>query len=271
MIVADDASQLGELSGGSHVCWVVGDSAEYTKRAANVLSQGRAAGQKTVVFGPEGSDVRAQLGPSAVMVADPHVAFLDSGPLEPATMFAMFREQSALAVAEGYAGLCVVADMDWLLPGKPTSDAVVGFELLLDRVVAELNATVVCAYRRASFDTDAITGALAVHPINVGHDEDPPFRFVAGLAGSWQLSGEIDLAVASEFAAAFAAVAATPGGCVVNAGGLTFIDVAGMRAIAMASRTPGVSVRLNGATATLRRAWELAHFDGIAPAVELVA
>jgi hypothetical protein len=34
--------------------------------------------------------------------------------------------------------------------------------LQLDRLVSELNATVVCGCRRSSFDTTAIAGALAV-------------------------------------------------------------------------------------------------------------
>jgi anti-anti-sigma regulatory factor len=269
MIVTTDGSQLGGLRGGSHVCWVVDDPGEYTARAAGLLSEGRAIGQKPVVFGPEGSAARAALEPVALMAADPRVAFLNGGALEPEAMFAMFREQSALARAEGYDGLCLVADMDWLLPGRPTSEAVVGFEVLLDRVIAELDATVVCAYRRASFDTDAIAGALAVHPLGVGHDE-PQFRFVAGDAGVWRLSGEVDLAVASSFGAALAAAAA-PGECVVDVSGLEFIDVAGMRAIAVAGNAPDVIIRLSGAPERLRRSWELARFDVLAPAVELVA
>lgn len=168
MIVACDDTRLGELPAGSHVCWVVDDQAAYDRSAADLLSGGAALNQKLGAFGPEGSDSLAAVGAGAAITADPHVAFLDRGPLSPDTMFARFREQSALAREEGFDGLRVMADMDWLLPGRPTTASIIGFELLLDRVVDELGATVVCAYRCSSFDTEAITGALAVHPTALG-------------------------------------------------------------------------------------------------------
>jgi anti-anti-sigma factor len=261
---------FGGLSAGSHVCWVVGDQAAYIDAAAALLSEARAAGQKPMAFGHEGSDVLAALEPAAAITADPHVAFLDRGPLEPEVMLAMFREQAALARTEGYDGLRVVADMDWLLAGRPTDEAIVGFELLLDRVVAELEATVVCAYRRSSFSTDAIAGALAVHPVDVGHDEEPQFRLVAGGHGIWRLSGQIDVAVSSSFAAAFNAAAA-PGNCLVDVSDLEFIDVAGMRVIARMGVLRDVRVRLLGASPALRRGWVLAGFDELAPTVGFVA
>jgi hypothetical protein len=68
-------------------------------------------------------------------------------------MIAKFRRQSVLARADGYAGLA-----------------------------AELGATVVCAYRRSSFDTTALASALAVHPMQSGQDEEPPYRLVSGSA-----------------------------------------------------------------------------------------
>jgi hypothetical protein len=96
----------------------------------------------------------------------------------------------------------VIADMDWLLPAKPTTEAIVDFEVLLDRVVAELDATVVCAYRSSSFSRETIRDVLAVHPTWFGHDEEPRFGFVSAGPDGWRLSGEVDLAVRSASAAA---------------------------------------------------------------------
>jgi ABC-type transporter Mla MlaB component len=270
MDVRDCIAEVGDLRRGSHVCWLVDDPAIYTDVAAALLSDGSRLGQKPVVFGPADSPNLAELEPAAAIAADPHVAFLDSGPLDPDAMFAMFRAQSALAEAAGYDGLRVVADMDWLLPGRPTVEAIVGFELLLDRVVGELNATVVCAYRRTSFDTAAIAGALAVHPLQFGSSEQPQFRLVAGGADSWRLAGEVDLAVGAAFAAALVA-ALSLGDCEVDVADLEFLDVAGMRAVAEAARVARVGVRLRGASPMLQRSWRLARFDEVAPMVQLVA
>ena len=106
----------------------------------------------------------------------------------------MFEEQSTRARSEGYRGLRLVADMDWLLPAAPTTDELVAFELWLDRHVPRLGATIVCAYRETSFDTDVLGGAGCVHPLGAG-SEAPQFKLVAGDAGSWRLVGEVDIAV----------------------------------------------------------------------------
>jgi anti-anti-sigma factor len=269
MIVTGDSSLLRVLPAGSLVCWVVDDPSAYTDSAVQVLRDGRSAGDKTVAFGPEDSEALVVLRADAMMTADPLVAFLDGGPLVPDTMFTMLREQSARARAEGFEGLRIVADMDWLLPVHPTSGEIAAFELLLDRIVKELQATVVCAYRRSSFDTAAITGALSVHPTDLGIVEAPQFRLIAGDNGTWYLSGEVDLAVASTFVAAFTAAVSPPS--VVDVSDLEFIDVAGMRTIAQACKRPNANLVLRGASAGLRRAWELAEFHQDAPDVSLVA
>lgn len=251
-----------------HLCWVVDDADDYAATAAGFLAQGAAAGRKTVAFGPEGSRVMADLATRAAGTADPRIAFLDEGPLDSETMFSMFREQSAGARAEGYTGLCLVADMDWLLPARPTVEAVVDFELHLDRVVAELDATVVCAYRRSSFDADALAGLSAVHPDECGDGAAPQFRLVAGDDGCWRLTGEVDLAVRSAFATAFRS-AVSDGDCVVDVAHLEFIDVDGMRTIAACARSGDRTVRLRGARPLLQRSWTVTGFDRLAPQVVL--
>jgi anti-anti-sigma factor len=253
-----------------HVGWVVDDDAAYREQAAMLLAEGAALGEKTAVFGPQWSAALAELRPMAAIAADPYVDVLDRGPLEPGRMFAMFREESTRARSEGYDGLRVVADMDWLLPAWPSPAAVVGFELLLDRVVAELGATVLCAYRRGSFDERAIEGALCVHPRCSGPAEDPPFRLVAGDDGAWELSGEVDAMTLEPLATALGAAAAAGEPCVVDVAGLEFVDVAGMRAIARIAGSRGTGLALRGTRPSLRRYWALAGLDELAPSVALV-
>jgi anti-anti-sigma regulatory factor len=254
---------------GSHVCWVVEDDASYVERAAAVLREARASGDKPLAFGAEGSSSLAELAPLAAVAADPRAAFLGGGPLEPDVMFAMFEEQSAIARGEGYRRLCLVADMDWLLPLQPSTASVVAFELLLDRHAKRLDATIVCAYRRASFDAGAVAGTMAVHPVAAGVADPPQFRLVAAGDGTWALSGELDLAVTEHFSAAIHAATAGGDG-VVDVSGLDFIDVGGMRAIADAGRSVAAPIRLLGATPRFRRSWKLAGFADLAPMVELV-
>lgn len=257
---------LDHLLPGHHVCWTVQDSDEYVAESAHMLRQGEAYRQKPMVFGPAGT-TRDELQPLAAVCADPWTDVLGSAAFDPQRMYRMFRDQTAVAISEGYTGLRLMADMDWLLPAGSSSDAIVAFEVVLDAVVKELDATVVCAYRAESFDRDAVTAVHSVHP-HGAPAEECPFRFVAGETGVWQLSGEVDFGSAPTLAAAVSAVAQTS--CTVDITALQFVDVAGMRAIASAPTTPQVHVRLVGASPMVRRCWSLARFDEFSPTIELV-
>jgi anti-anti-sigma factor len=259
---------LQDLSPGSHVCWTVDDPSSYVRTANALLEEARHAGQKRVLFGPEESRPLKDLAEMAEIVADPRVAFLGSGPLQPEVMFEMFAEQSARARDEGYDGMLVVADMDWLIPTGPSAEEVMGFELLLDRVVGELQATVVCGYRRASFDEASILGVSSVHPQEAGGGE-PQFRLVAASDGTWRLAGEIDLSVAQSFAAALRA-AAKGHRCVIDLEELEFIDVGGLRMLAEAAHIKRGGMTLKGVPPHIRLYWELGGFGDLAPQVVLV-
>jgi hypothetical protein len=140
MEILPDAAIRG-LGVSGHVCWLVSDPAAYDELAAALLAEGGRLGQRPVAFGP---DVVSPGTPAAIMD--------------------LIRELAATASADGHGGLRVVADMDCILPLHLSTADIVALELRLDRLLSELNATVVCAYRRSSFDTTAIAGALAVHP-----------------------------------------------------------------------------------------------------------
>lgn len=269
MATASAVAGLGGLEGGSHVCWIVDDAPTYLQCASALLDEARSTGEKPVLFGPEGSTPLVELSPLAAQVTDPRVAFLGGGPLDPEAMFRMFRQQTAVAHREGYQRLRVVADMDWLLPMRPSTSDIVAFELMLDRHANELDATVVCAYRSSSFDTQATAGALCVHAIGLGGYEPPQFRLVAS-SGRWSLDGEVDIAVESSFRdAVTAAFGVAP--CTIDVSELRFIDVAGLRSLAAAAGTAGTPVQLVGAQPMLLRSWDLSGFGAIAPMVELLS
>jgi hypothetical protein len=266
VIVTDDPSTILPLEAGSHVCWIVNSDARYVDHTLAILDDGKPVGEKRVVFGADGSEALASLAPFADIAVDPGAAFLDGGPVVPERMFSMFEEQIRLARSEGFSGIRLVADMDWVVATGASAGDILAFELQLDRVVAELGATVVCAYRRGTFDHDVISGQLCVHPVVLGEGE-PPFRFVARDDRAWRLTGEVDLLAGDVFSDIFK-VAAGDDVCVVDASELGFIDLGGMRAIAEAA-APGRRIVIEGAPSVLARCWSLAGFDELAPTVEI--
>ncbi len=243
MEILPDAA-IGDLGISGHVCWVVSDPDAYEGLAAALLAEGDGLGQRPVSLGPDTVAAGA-----------------------PADIVNLIRELAAKASADGYGGLRIVADMDCILPLHLSTADIVAFELQLDRLLSELNATVVCAYRRSSFDTTAIAGALAVHPEQLGSGPRAPFRFVAGPQRHWRLSGEVDMTVQEAFAAAVG-TAARPGDCVIDVTGLSFIDLSGMRAIAHGARAAGDGIRLQGASADFRRLWDICGLEEFAPQVQ---
>lgn len=259
-------SQAG-IGQRGHICWIVEDEQAFRKNAATYLAEGRSLGEKTAALGPEGSELLAELGKYSDVIADPYVEYVKGQTLQPETLFAKFREEAARAAEDGYAGLRVMADMNWLLPLDLSAEQIIGYELLLDRMISESKATLVCAYRPASFDEKTITGAVCTHPVASGGAEKGPFCLAAGEGTGWRLSGEVDRAALAPFAAAFQAGAYSAGEFDVS--GLEFIDVAGMRAIAEAAQASNDGVQLRGASDAFRRMWSRGGFAEMAPNVEL--
>ncbi len=242
MDILTDAA-IRDLGISGHVCWLVSDQGAYDGLAAALLAEGEGLGQRSVSLGPD---------------------TVDAG--TPAAIMGLVRELAAKAPADGYGGTRIVADMDFILPLHLSTRDIVAFELQLDRLLSELNATVVCAYRRSSFDTTALAGALAVHAEQFGSGLRAPFQFVAGRR-HWRLSGEVDVTMQEAFAAAVGA-AATLGDCVIDVTGLSFIDVSGMRAIAHGALAAGDGLRLRGASADFQRFWNISGFKDLAPEVQ---
>ena len=251
--------------GDGHICLVVDDGDSYADSAAAFLSEGGARHEKTVTFGPQDSLAQQRLQQLADVAVDPHVDVLDRGLLDSERMFAMFRQEAATALDEGYARLRVAADMDWLLPVTRDGDETLRFEVLLDRVVSEVDATVLCAYRRASFSPDTILGMRCTHPVVAGHSEREPVKVIAGDDGAWILSGELDVSASCVLVPALRATASER--WVVDVSGLVFADVSGMRAIVTAVRQANRTLHARGASEKLKRYWRLAGFDRTATRV----
>jgi anti-anti-sigma factor len=263
---------IDEVRVSGHVCWVVDDPAGYVKSVADLLAEGMRLDQGPVVLGPLGDVLDKIAAITGATVLDPPATY-PGGKLDPAALCDMLRGYAARARAGGsraggYGELRIIADMDWLLPFRPQMTQIIGLELQLDRLAAELDMTLVCAYRMASFDTAAIIAALTVHSAQRGGHPLPQFRFTAAGPQTWQVSGEIDLRVSDMFGAALG-TATSLGECVIDVSGLSFVDVSGMRILAAASRSADSGIRLNGASQGLRRLWDLCGFAKAAPLVRL--
>lgn len=94
------------------------------------------------------------------------------------------------------------------------------------------------------------------------------FRVWTSGENRWHLAGEADLSADSALRAAMHTASASHYGLVLDCGELSFIDVSGLRVIALAALALGSPVVVNGANEMLRRAWSLLDLHVAAPNVE---
>jgi anti-anti-sigma regulatory factor len=87
-------------------------------------------------------------------------------------------------------------------------------------------------------------------------------------ANRWYLAGEADLSAENALRAAMHTASVSREALVLDCGELSFIDVAGLRMIALAALALGAPVVVNGANEMLRRAWSLLDLHVAAPNVE---
>jgi hypothetical protein len=238
---------------------VIRSEGQFEADTVACLREGAAAGQKLFRFMP--AAVIAGRGPvyeeMAVIYADPAQQFLGGGPLRAEAMLEMFAEQTAIARRDGFTGIRLVADMDWLLGHPPTPQQVAAFELVLDKAVAELGATVVCAYRPDSFGP-AVTEAAAVHPQHAGSTPiGTQFRIWYGGDGRWQLSGEVDLVGIESFERALRVAAKTGPVHAVGCAGVRFMSAAGVAALSRLAMTPQPHpMVIEDAAGVIRGCWQ---------------
>jgi MEDS: MEthanogen/methylotroph, DcmR Sensory domain len=255
-------ADLGHVGRGSHVCYVADSAARLAEWTAACMAGGAELGEKLVKFVPQIDTARrdeVMIGAVRATMVDPRVAFLGSGGLEEGAMLAAFREMAAAARREGYRGLRVFADMDWLLPAPPGRERLTAFEQLLDRVVTELEATVVCAYRTDSFAPETLAEVAAVHPATAGTvPVEPGFRCWNVADGVWELAGEVDYLTVELFTRVLRTAAEGASVLCLTVTDLSFIDVAGMRAIAqLAADRPELELVIDGAGELLSECWAL--------------
>jgi hypothetical protein len=264
---------LDGLTDGDHVSWLVEQPAQFAQMTAHYLREGAVAGQKLFFFGPQRDDQPQSLPVAeGVSVLDPHTAFMHGGTWDPAAMYEGLGLERSKALAEGYRGLRVMADMDWLLAAHPSGDRIAAFEQGLDTLVAQTGVTVVCAYRRENFSPGELAGVMCVHPHQLGEvPRDLGFRIWNSGEGRWHIAGDVDVRAAEAFPAALRRAADGRTRLWLDCTELRFIDVAGIRALGQVAYSTGISMQLHGAGETVQHFWKMLDWDSAEARLEFCA
>ena len=204
-----------------HVCLAYDDPATLATHARAWLTAGAAAGQRTWYLGP--GEPPAGTGARHVRM---DTAYTAGAEFDPAAQAAVFMGAFRQALAAGFTGLSVVADVTPLVRTAARRRAFCRYEHLIDRFMAQHRLSGMCAFRRAELDDQGLAELACLHPAaNVA----VPFRLHACRPelGRAELAGELDINTAALLHIAMDRVALLPGPgeeVVLHAAGLRFAD-----------------------------------------------
>ena len=252
-----------------HAAWGYASGAERAEMASRWLTDGLRIGQRTLYVADASRDdlvVELASVPGAAdaiaggaLVVVPSAELYDlSAPIDAAAQLAQYAGAVDQAVADGYRGLRVAADITPLVLDPGRRAAHLYWEQLADRYMVERPLAPLCMY-----DTRRIEGIDAIvcaHPVQ--GPEAPVFALYGHAPRSVVLEGEVDAFAADVLGEILGCLPETDE--VVDLSPLSFIDGRAawmLHEALLERRAAGSTTVLVGASAAVRRVWDLCGFD----------
>lgn len=245
-------ADVRHLGPHDHVCWGFDDFAEFREAALAFLEAGLGGGQCVWYMGESKDGVHDALAgarPGAVRLVplgayDPH----NTG-MNPAGQIEVYATATTDALAAGFTGLRVAADVTTFVRCSSGIEAFARYEHQVDRLMAVRPFSAMCAYNRTALGPEVLTQLSIMHPTtNPMTTETAPFRLYAshrpGCAAA--IGGELDRASVGllELALVRAELKPTDGELVLDATELTFIDHRSLNTLADHARQLGATLVL---------------------------
>jgi anti-anti-sigma factor len=258
-----------------HVCWTYDDVRDFLDAGVAYLADGQRAGQRLMyVSARTAQQMRRDL--ALLTAAD---RLLDNGGLALATLPEIFgparpgspeqrmaRVQAATerAVADGYVGLRVLADVTELVADAQRRADQVLWEHLADRYMGAGNPmTAFCGYDRQVVGESGVSDVAALHPLVRGPESIAAARvFFDG--DRLVVAGTVDAFNCQQVYRLLTASPAGTGQVVLHLGELEFIDARGLFTLFAWGRelvARGGGLRLTAASDQILRMWRILGFD----------
>jgi anti-anti-sigma factor len=262
-------TSAGAIGTSDHACWRYSSDAERADAASAWLADGLRLGQRSLYVAdapPAGllADLAAVPGlPAAVesgalIVMSSSAVYDLSAPIDATAQLALYAAVVDQAVADGYRGVRVAADITPLVLDPARRPAHLHWEQVADRYMTEHPLAPLCMYdaRRVK----GLSAIASVHPLQ-GPDE-PVFGLYGDGPHRAALAGEVDGLVADVLAEILICLPETDE--VLDVGGLSFLDARGawtLHSELTRRRGLGHHVLLTGASRALRRVWDICGLD----------
>jgi anti-anti-sigma regulatory factor len=200
-----------------HMCWVHGDGRDYRPRLTEFFSEGLARGLQVAYLGAgsveelrEHLDRFIDVGP-LLTGADVRIISFDEiyragEPVVPAEVIEKYAAVTQEALASGYQGLRISADVTDLVRAPEHQDAFARFEFLLERYSSRNPLSALCEYRLEL--GAAVTQFACMHAaVPAGLT---PFQVFACDDGAVGLLGDFDVACQAAFKRALQSIQPAP-------------------------------------------------------------
>jgi DcmR-like sensory protein/STAS domain-containing protein len=253
-----------EVRTADHACWVYDDDAAFAEAARQYLAEGLDRGDRLLCVGDAAAleQVRRAAGTDrrvsrdALQFVPITGAYPAGGRLVPDAQLAFYQQATRRALADGYRGLRVVAELTQLATGPGGSGDLLRWEHLADGFMAAGSGmSALCAYRRDGLPDGVLADVACAHPLVHAGPDETQFRVFFDGGG---------LAVGAERLSRVLAGSPVPGPAArIDLGRVEFMDAAGCRTVAAwahALEQRAVPVTVTGASRMVRRMWQLLGF-----------
>jgi ABC-type transporter Mla MlaB component len=234
MRVTGAVDSLRDLGAQDHFCWVHSSADAYRARLAEFLGYGVARGLRPGYAGVASAEkLRADLAHLAGggLLAAQTLTVISLEDLvrpgqspDPGKIIARYAAATEEALAAGYRGLRVGADVTGLVRAPEQQESFASCELLLERYASRHPLSAMCSYGAELSET--IRRFASLHP--AAATGLAQFQLVAWEDGAVGLLGEIDVACQAEFEWALKRLQPAEDGLILDLSAVGFIDHRGM-------------------------------------------
>lgn len=272
-------ADAGGLGSGDHVCWVYEGDDDHRAGITRYFADGVERGERIAYLADHydeaaivalltagGFAPRRMIKQGSLVILPARSSYPtdERGEYDLEASVAQFRALADQAVADGYTGLRVAGESDFLLE-TVAHQPLLAYELACDLMVRGAPLTAMCLYDARHQPADRLGQVAAVHAAAIVASsivsDLPPFRVWAVADDTVALSGEIDFATSDAVRGAL--LGAVGKADVIDVSGLEFADVSAIRAIlTVAAEMAGPHDRpvLKGASRQVR--YVVRTFDG---------
>jgi len=182
--------RLARLRQGDHLCLISESPEDPSAALVPFFKTGLAAGDRCFHIGPEAAarrieralaqqkaPVGQELDRGALVLLTQRERWLSGRRFEPGEMMDLLRQTEQQALDDGFRGLRISWDMEWVIGGAPGAERLIEFEAQLNRFLAGSRTTVLCRYDRPGTPAARLRSILHTHPLAVLGEQICPNSF----------------------------------------------------------------------------------------------